>query len=457
MPKTHHPINRRQFLATTAALAAATVTANADDAPPSRLATFTCDVTLPIGTPIYSSYKPLAVIEHPLLAKGVILEDAGGRYVLCAVDWCELCAATYDDFQTKIAEAAQIPRHHVAVHTVHQHTAPIANADSSRLVAQTKTPPPHTPAEVYEQAARNVADAVKEALTRFQPFSQVGVSQAKVDRVASNRRVIIDGKIVMRASSCTDPKLVEAPEGLIDPFVKTISFAHNNKPLVRIHYYATHPQSFYGDPRATYDFVGMARERLQEKEGAFQIYFNGCAGNIAAGKYNNRTPEARQGLCDRLYDAMKTAADRTTYKPATPITWRTLPLQMIPRTDAEHTRAELEAICNDPAQSPNARITAADEIVWQQRAANPITLSAMKIADARTLHLPGESAIEFQLHAQQADPNAFIAVAAYADCSMSYICPASFFTEGSYEPSASYVVPDTETSLKEAIHQLLKP
>jgi len=449
-------ITRRQFIASTAALAAAAGAANAADAPQSRLATFTCDVTLPMGTPIYSSYKPLAVVEHPLLAKGIILEDSGGRYVICAVDWCELCGSTYDDFQTKIADAAQVPRAHVAVHTVHQHTAPIANADSSRLIAKTETPPPYTPAEVYEEAATRVATAVKDALARFQPFNQVGIGQAKVERVASNRRILIDGKMVMRASSCTDPRLVDAPEGLIDPYVKTVTFAFDGKPLVRLHHYATHPQSFYGDPRASYDFVGMAREKLQEKEGAFQIYFNGCGGNVAAGKYNNRTPEARQGLCDRLYAALETAAANTTYKPAAPIAWRTLPVQMTARTDKDHTPAELEAIRKDTAQSPDARITAADELIWQQRAVNPVMLAATNIGNAWILHLPGESAVEFQLFAQQVIPEAFIAVAAYADCSMAYICPANFFAEGSYEPSASYVIPETEDTLKAAIQELLK-
>ena len=43
------------------------------------------------------------------------------------------------------------------------------------------------------------------------------------------------------------------PEGAIDPYLKTITLAEGEKPLVRLHYYATHPQSFYGDigPAAT--------------------------------------------------------------------------------------------------------------------------------------------------------------------------------------------------------------
>ena len=59
------------------------------------------------------------------------------------------------------------------------------------------------------------------------------------------------------------------PEGGIDPLLRTITLLRGDKPLVRMHYYATHPQTYYLDGRASYDFPGMARQRLQEEEGVF--------------------------------------------------------------------------------------------------------------------------------------------------------------------------------------------
>jgi len=76
------------------------------DATVLRVATFQCDVTPPLGEAIYSSYLPLATVEHPLLAKGIVLDDGRRRYVLCAVDWCELCNSTHTLFRRKMAEAA---------------------------------------------------------------------------------------------------------------------------------------------------------------------------------------------------------------------------------------------------------------------------------------------------------------------------------------------------------------
>ena len=44
-----------------------------------RVATFRCDVTPPLGQPIYSGYQPLATVEHPLLAKGIGAAEAASR------------------------------------------------------------------------------------------------------------------------------------------------------------------------------------------------------------------------------------------------------------------------------------------------------------------------------------------------------------------------------------------
>ena len=45
-----------------------------------RVATFRCDVTPPLGYLTYPpAFEPLEKIEHPLLAKGIVLDDGGRR------------------------------------------------------------------------------------------------------------------------------------------------------------------------------------------------------------------------------------------------------------------------------------------------------------------------------------------------------------------------------------------
>ncbi len=448
-------VNRRGFMGALAAgVCAATLTRAEENT--RRIATFACDVTPPLGTPIYSSLKPLADIEHPLLAKGVIIEDAGGRSVLCAVDYCEFCNGVYDLYRRRVAEAAGTTLDRVAVQTVHQHTAPLVDSDAIRLLEHLDQPPVHPSIASFEDPAAVIAASVQDALGRLQPFDRVGTSQARVERVASNRRVPIgDGKVGFRASSCKDPDFIAKPEGLIDPFLKTVTFAQGDKPLVRLHYYATHPQSFYGDPRASYDFVGMARERLEKEEGVFQVYFTGCSGDVACGKYNDASKEAREGLYERLYAAMKASSETTEYTPAQDANWRSVPLRFEPRNDARFNVADSDVIMRDSGKSPLERLIAAMFLSWAQRIEQPIDLTMMRLGNIAFVHLPGEPMIEFQRYAQELLPDAFVAVAAYGDCGPAYICPDRVYAEGGYEATASHSAPGAEALFRDAIKNLM--
>jgi len=424
---------------------------------PLQVATFVCDVTPPLGEAIYSSYQPLATVEHPLLAKGIVLDDGRRRYVVCAVDWCELCNSTHTLFRRKMAEAAGTDVSCTAVHTIHQHTAPMGDGDAFKLLDEIDDPPPHLAPQFFDDVADRLAAAVRESLDGLQPFDSVGTGQAKVERVASSRRVPVEGGgIRVRWSSCRDPALRAEPEGYIDPLLKTVTLAQGEKPLVRLHYYATHPQSFYGDPRASYDFPGIARETLQAKENVFQIYFNGCGGDVTAGKYNDGSRQARDELAARLLAGMEASAASTRFVPAGRVEWRTVPVLLPLRTDPGYTLAESRAAMSNPALASSTRIyRGAMRVAFADRIEEPIELSALGIGPARLLHLPGEAMVEFQLFAQRAAPEQFVAVAAYGDCGPGYICTERAFDEGGYEPTDSLVAPRSESILKAAIRQLL--
>ncbi len=76
-------VSRRGFLGVAAAgVVAGCCTAGHAGGGKGKIATFNADVTPPIGTCIYSSFEPLKVIEQPLQAKGVIIDDGTARYVI---------------------------------------------------------------------------------------------------------------------------------------------------------------------------------------------------------------------------------------------------------------------------------------------------------------------------------------------------------------------------------------
>ncbi len=423
-----------------------------------QLATFVVDVTPPMGSPLCAGrIQPVVAVDEPLLAKGVILRDEGGTYVLCALDWCLLRGRAYDLFREKIAAAAGAEVAHVAVQTVHQHNAPNTDPRTEELLRSVKDGPAHADLPYLEASAVKVAEAVRQA-NRWQAVTHVGTSKAKVEKVASNRRVpLANGTVGVRYSSTKDPALRAAPEGMIDPYLRTVTWFNGEKPLVQMHYYATHPQSHYGDGRVTWDFPGIAREQLEKETGVFQMYFTGGAGNVTAGKYNDGSHENRQVLADRMYAAMKQSVGQIHRQVVSKIEWRVRGLRLPPRQEPEYANKALRGVLGNPATQPNDRISAGLAIASLERMATdrPVDLTCLCMGDIRILHLPGEPFIQYQLLAQDLRPKDFVAVAGYGDDFTGYLCMETSYTEGGYEPTSTVLAAVNEHYFRGAITDLM--
>jgi hypothetical protein len=421
-----------------------------------RVATFESDVTPPLGAPLIG-VVPAAKIEDPLLAKGIVLDDGCRRYVLCAVDWCELMNSSAQLFRRKIATAAGTDIANVAVQCVHQHTAPFVDGDADRLLDGMPDPPLRVSGEFLQETTDRLANAVREAVERLEPFDRIGAGEAPVERVASTRRVHLPGgKLLVRYSEgARVPAQAAAPEGDIDPMIRTITLARGRRPLVRLHYYATHPQTHQVDGIVSKDFAGLAREAVEEKEKVFQIYFTGCAGDVTVGKYNDGTAQAREGLARRLQAGIEASNAATRWSRAGDLIWRTAPLSLPKKIDVTSATALLQRSLKAPEKTrAYAVYLAAIDLAFAERI-EPIQLSSLQIGKVHILHLPGEPMVEFQKYARSLKPGDFVAVAGYADTCTGYICTDAAFTEGGYEPSASRGAPGSEALLKEAIRKLM--
>ena len=256
--------------------------------------------------------------------------------VLCAFDWCEIRAADHLRVRELLAKAAGTTPERVAVHSLHQHNAPIADREVTKIME------PHqiavTDIEWTERAFQGVAQSIAAAIPHAQPLTHLTVGEGKVEQVASNRRILGDnGKIAkMRLSSTKDPVLRELPDGQIDSMLKTICFWNGETKLASLHYYATHPMSFYGDGMVTHDFVGIARERRTKDEGVPHIYFTGCGGNIAAGKYNDGTKESRVRLGEQIYAAMVASEKQMKRAELNRSEWYATPVVVTPVFEFRH-------------------------------------------------------------------------------------------------------------------------
>ncbi|MEN6604845.1 MAG: hypothetical protein ABFD86_20725 [Bryobacteraceae bacterium] len=446
---------RRSLLFSFALAASAALLSAAPKSGP-RVATFKVDATPWKGEPLIW-VVPTSKVEDPLLVKGVVIEDSGNRYVLCALDWCALSNSAHDLFRSRIAAAAGTDVARVAMQTVHQHTAPYIDGDATKIMSKLASPPNYMSDKFLNDLTDRLAAAVKQATTKLEPFDRIGTGQARVERVASERRIKgADGKIVVRWSSNGGNKfLQEAPEGAIDPFVKTITLARGTKPLVRIHYYASHPQTFCCDGTVTSDFVGAAREAVEKKEGVFQIYFNGAGGDVTAGKYNDKSPEARQGLAARMQTGLEASDSATKYERVGKIAWQNAPLTLVARPNMEALVKESQEILRNPGKATGQQIyEAAIYLAWVARK-KPLDVSSLQIGRVRILNLPGEPSLQYQFYAQQLLKGDFVAVAGYGDCASGYLVLDKHYQEGGYEPGASNAGPGSEARIKTAIQQVM--
>ncbi|MBL8816026.1 MAG: hypothetical protein JNL58_08345 [Planctomyces sp.] len=462
-PQAHRDSSRRLFLGTLAAGIASGVELRSLIAgattPGLRIAPFRFDVTSPIGHGMCGGWiKPAEVIDDPQEAIGYVLLSSSAPIVVCSVDWTGLLNAAHIEWRKALAEAAGTTPDRVAVQCVHQHNAPFACLEAERIVSEQGDLPHIMDVDFFRRCLDAGRAAVEKAIGEARTVSHIAHGEAKVDKVAGNRRILgPDGRVIsQRGSSSKDPEHHRLPEGLIDPMLKTVSFYDNETKLVSCHYYACHPMSYYGDGRVSADFCGLARRRRQEEEpGCTHIYFNGCGGNIGAGKYNDGSKEMRPVLVQRIYDAIVSSEATLQREPLKSLGWVTK--DILPPTQAQYREEEIMRQISDTTQPVVNRNRPSYIVSWIRRSQQqiPITLSALHINRTSMLHLPAESFIEYQLAAQEFAKDRFVACAAYGDGGPWYIPTEEAYPQGGYEVSVAWCSQQVDPILTDGIEKLL--
>lgn len=428
-----------------------------------RIAPFRYDVTPPVGHPLCGGWiTPVVDVEDALEAVGYVLLGAGAPIVVCAVDWTGILNEAHVRWRQALAEAAGTTPERVAVQCVHQHDAPFVCLRTQELLDEQKAGLINVDVPFFKECLERGAAAVRAAVQHAMPLTHVAQAEAKVEKVAGNRRVLLgpDGKVAkMRGSACRDPELVALPEGLIDPMLKTVAFYSGDKKVVACHYYACHPMSHYGKGHVSSDYPGLARKRRQAVEpGCMQIYFTGGAGNIGAGKYNDGSPEARVALTQRIHSAMlaSEAALKPVPIPVGAVSWQIQEIR--PEVNPAFTAQTERALLENAQSAPANRIRPAMRLAWIERLAAgvPIVLSALHINDVTLLHLPAESFVEYQLRAQELAPGRFVAVAAYGDGGTWYIPTQEAFPQGGYEVSVANSAASMDSLMSGGLQLLLE-
>lgn len=420
------------------------------------ISVFDLDATPSVGTALaYDEMKNSW--DLGLRARGVVILGSGEPIVLCAIDWIGIANESHVAFRKALAEAAGTTPNRVALHSLHQHDAPRSDFGAEKLLIEANLDPERYEGTYDRQLMVKLADAVKESLKNPHPITHIGLGEAEVYQVASNRRIFGSDSLVKatRFSACGDRNLRDEPEGLIDPKVSLISFWEREKPVAILSFYATHPQSYYRTGIANPDFPGIARFLRQlEVPDVLHLHFNGAGGNIAAGKYNDGSKINRWILAQRLADGMRRAWSATEKEAvaAVSVEWLVQPVRLRPSDKSleevnkwEKTK-EIEALPG---------IVSRVAYIQRYRDGGETDITCLKIGKARIIGLPGECFVEFQLFAKKIRPDLFVAVAAYGDYGPGYIAPREAYKQGGYEVEVSGISPEASDTLMQAIESLL--
>ena len=451
-----------------------------------RIATFQTDATPPIGYDM--GYSVVKKFGEPLLVKGVVITGAGKPVVMVAVDWVTIDGRARDEWHALLAQAAGTTPDRVTVHHLHQHDAPRGDLAVFDERARHGLPEP-VAAGVPDKRTwvrsvmENSAAALTKALRQAKPVTHVGLGKANAERLGANRRIMgANGRVAMhRQSTYTNEYPADvaarikvdadedghrlsiyhpeeakaAPEGLIDPAVRVISFWNGDRPLVALTYYASHPQVSFGKGIPTPEFVGLARERRQKETGVFQVYFTGAGGNITLGKYNDGSDRAREEFAGRMQDVMRRAWTATTRSALTPadVEWRTTDISLPAKYGAF--KDEARAVAADIKRPANERIAAISKYVRAQALEEGTTLVVLRLGKAYSVHIPGEAFVQYQLGAQAIRPDDFVATAAYAE-GLGYIGHEKAYGEGGYEITVSQTTLAAEKVIMDGVRKLLQ-
>ena len=427
---------------------------------PISIASFTLDVTIPKNHRCMGILPQKSIsVSDPLYVHGFVLTGSGKPIAVAAVDWCEIRNASYDLWRDTIAEVIGTTRERVLVSSLHQHDAPVIDHEAAKLLDDVGLANELFDSEFHQQVLQRLKETIALAMKEPISVTDVGYAETVVEKIASNRRIVAaEGSVSFArgSSSGRDPQMREFPDGLIDAKLRTLSFWNGEKCLLEYHSYATHPMSFYGKGVVSSDFVGLARQRRQRDDrSVHQIYASGCSGDVTAGRYNDGTPESREQLIERLYQAMVEARVNARKVPLAEVQLRVVPLELEYTKDPKLQPDELRKELKDNSLPVEKRILAAMGLASAERVAakRAIDLPMIDFGITRLVLFPGESFVGYQHIVQEYSPDCPVIPVGYGECWTGYLPTESAFRDG-FNESWLWVPPGSEDRIREALSKL---
>ncbi len=398
-------------------------------------------------------------IWDPLHATALYLEEGRERVVLVGADICAFLDASDREIREAVGRELGLEPDRVILNASHTHSGPYLSTEAGELIA------PHGLTVIEEEyvarLSRRIVEAAREAAGRA-VAARVAFGRGRVERVAGNRRVRVEGRVVHRYGRPPE-ELRALPEGVIDPECAVARFeAADGSALGAMVGYACHPTAAGGDLHGwvTADFVGHGLRLAETALGSPCLFLQGAAGNTGTGKWICSTPRADvEAMGARFADGISRGLGALEPVEAGRLRFAAATIEL--RLDSLPPVAELERRLDSAlASGDTARIVErAEQVVVARRAAELARsrVRALSVGGLALCALPAEVFVELGLAIRDGSPFRDTLVAAYTNNSLQYIPTASAFEEGSYEVDGGwrYIARGEGEKLAEAAVALL--
>ena len=306
--------------------------AHAADPPRLTLCTFSAEVTCPVGHPLMGGgIAPAKEVIDPLFAHGFVLRGAGKPVAVVAVDWCEIRNDAYDRWRKAIAEAVG--------------TDPVAGAGLLPPPARRARSPTWRPRSCcgstrrrgvdlrpgVPREGRRRASRPRRRRAKARPVTHVGTGQAKVEKVASNRRYLDEsGKVrfdrMQRHPRPEGPRRRRrAPSTRSSRRSASGTATRRCSALERLRHAPDELLRHAAASRPT-SSAWPASDGRPTRPASSRCTPPGAAATSPPASTTTASPDNRPVLADRIHQAMAAAWKETKRTPLTDVAFRSVPL-----------------------------------------------------------------------------------------------------------------------------------
>ncbi|MBE6403880.1 MAG: hypothetical protein E7039_09205 [Lentisphaerae bacterium] len=382
-----------------------------------------------------------------LFARLFLLQDDEKSSLIISLDYGGLYCSAHDKWRKMLAEAVNMPENRVILHCMHQHDAPFVNIEATGYLDL------ELDWSWFDIVKENVKNAAVALFDKLQLVDEIGWSETRVHGYASNRRVVMpDGSMQVRYSRCNSPEVRDMPVGIIDPMLRTLGFyGQTGELLAAWSFYTSHPQVANEGKRFSADAPGEAVRLLEQKyPGVINSFFNGCFGNITAGKYTSLTD-----LEGNIKHFGKIIADAVE-----------LNLQSMHKVKVERFSWEREVFefpvrhfTDEELQKRSKTVQAALRAGanYGKLYGEDYAVELLTVGDVKIIFVNGELFVEYQLFAQGLIPDEKLAVVGNCGDTFYYIGTADALKDpAGYEvQSFCRAMPEFEELFKKSLRKLL--